>query len=98
MLAISVAETAQTIDVTYDELIGSRDGSSLTGPVKSSVAAAGGGAAPAVAATALVGTDVWTGRVVQHISKGGSWTEELTAAHDSRFIIFSPSTGGGGMS
>ena len=97
MLVINVAETAQTIDVTYDELIGATDSdeSSLTGPGKSSVPAAGGG--DAVAATALVGTDVWTGQVVQHISEGGSWSEELTVAHDSRFIIFSPPTDGGGM-
>ena len=79
MLAINIAETPQTIELTYDELIAARDEGSLTRQGKRRAGAAAG----------LVGTDVWTGKVVQHISEGGSWVEELTNAHDSRFIVFS---------
>ena len=39
---------------------------------------------------ALLGRDVWSGDVTHRVSADAPWEEPALAAHDSRFLIFSP--------
>ena len=91
VLAINIADTSQTIGVTYDELIHARDRvvASTRGRLASEKKTENRSATSPKAAV-LIGTDVWTGKVTQRVSQGGVWKEELTVAHESRFTIFSP--------
>ena len=75
VLAINLADTAQSVSVSYEELVG---------------AGAGGAGDAAGAGAVLVGTDVWSGEAAARVSSGGAWQEHLAQPHASRFLVFAP--------
>ena len=83
VLAINIAETPQSFEVSYDELAeaaatGATDEKQRQQQVRGKKAS-------------FVSKDVWTGKVdKQPISPGEAWSVQLTKAHSSIFKVFSP--------
>ena len=74
VLAINVGDTAQSITITFDELL------SELARIDPDLAAR----PPA----SLVGTDVWSGNATYRVSSDAPW-REVIQTHDSKFLVFS---------
>ena len=74
VLAINVGDTAQSVTITFDELL------SELARIDPDLAAR----PPA----SLVGTDVWSGKATHRVSSDAPW-REIIPTHDSTFLVFS---------
>jgi hypothetical protein len=85
VLAVNVADSAQSMSVTLEELLRANAG-------------AGAGAARAtyttdmdmVKNTVFEATDVWSGKVTARVRKDAPWYVRDLEPHDSRFVVFAP--------